>query len=116
MLPVKSGSVRKLVKILSIEDASLEEDMAELRKEMYTIPANFINEDERAGLNSAVCCESHAELEVNVNNDHQAENLNRITESIQLGELHGFAWDEVAAYYWDNANLWDKPELARDLE
>ena len=59
MLPVKSGSVRKLVKIFSIEDASLEEDMAELRKEMYTIPANFINEDERAGLNSAVCCESH---------------------------------------------------------
>ncbi|MCP4992378.1 MAG: hypothetical protein GY934_01130, partial [Gammaproteobacteria bacterium] len=109
-------TVRKLVKIFSIEDASLEEDMAELRKKMDTMPANFINEDERAGLDSTVCCESHAELEVSINNDHQAGNLNRITESIQLGELHEFAWDEVAAYYWDNANLWDQPELARDLE
>ena len=36
-------TVRKLVKILSIEDASLEEDMAELRKKMDTMPANFIN-------------------------------------------------------------------------
>ena len=67
MMPVKSGSVRKLVEIFSIEDASLEEDMAELRKEVYTMPANFINKDERAGLDSTVCRESHAELEVNIN-------------------------------------------------
>ena len=111
-------TVRKLVKIFSIEDASLEEDMAELRKKMDTMPVNFIDEDERAGLVSTVCCESHAELEVEVNsnNDPQAGNLNMITESIQLGELHEFTWDEVAAYYWDNANLWDQPELASDLE
>ena len=91
-------------------------EMAELRKKMDTMPANFINEYERAGLDSAVCCESHAELEVNINNDHQAGNLNMVTESIQLGELHEFTWDEVAAYHWDNANLWDQPELASDLE
>ena len=30
--------------------------------------------------------------------------------------MHEFAWDEVAAYYWDNANLWDQPKLARDFE
>ena len=77
-------TVRKLVKILSIEDASLEEDMAELRKKMDTMPANFINEDERAGLDSTVCCESHAELEVNINKDHQAENLNMFNKTKSL--------------------------------
>ena len=93
MLPVKSGSVRKLVKIFSIEDASLEEDMAELRKEMYTMPANFINEDERAGLDSAVCRESHAELEVNITNDHQAENLNMSLSSlVSCTSLLGTRW------------------------
>ena len=65
--------------------------MAELMKKMDTMPANFIN------------------------NDHQA-GISMITESIQPGELHEFTWDEVAAYYWDNANLWDQPELASDLE
>ena len=62
------------------------------------------------------CCESHAELDVNIDNDTQAGNLNVITEPIHLGELHEFTWDEVAAYYWDNTNLWDQPELASDLE
>jgi len=33
-------------------DASPEEDMAELRKKMDTMPTNFVNEDERAGLDS----------------------------------------------------------------
>jgi len=73
-----------IIKIFSIEDASLEEDMAELRKEMDTMPANFINKDERAGLDSTVCCESHAELEVNINKDHQAENLNMFNKTKSL--------------------------------
>ena len=70
-----------IIKIFSIEDASLEEDMAELRKEMDTRPANFINKDERAGLDSTVCRECHAELEVNINKDHQAENLNMFQQN-----------------------------------
>ena len=58
----------------------------------------------------------NAELDVNTDNKPQAGNLNVITEPIQLGEPHEFTWDEVAAYYWDNTNLWDRPELASDLE
>ena len=42
-------SVRKIVKIFSLEDSNLEKDIAELRKKMEEMPTGFIDDDQLTG-------------------------------------------------------------------
>ena len=47
-------TVRKIVKIFSVEDASLAEELAELKKKMEQMPDDFIDTDQLAGMVNVV--------------------------------------------------------------
>ena len=47
-------AIRKIVKIFSVEDTSLAEDIAELEQKMKMMPNDFIDADELAGMKQSV--------------------------------------------------------------
>ena len=47
-------TVRKIVQIFSVEEASLAEDFAELKKKMEQMPDDFLDTDQSAGMGNVV--------------------------------------------------------------
>jgi len=114
-------TIRKIVKIFSVEDASLAEDMAEFTQKMKKMPGNFIDADELASTVNIVaprncklkkskldtcCCEMHCQLSFH-HNLHHKFGADSVLRPVQVGELDEFAWEEVSTYNFASDCLWD---------
>ena len=91
-----------MVKISSLEDANLEQDLAELKKKMEHMHADFIDTDQLAGLANLVapeecklrrsqlgqcCCQEHCKWKAHLNLHHKFEKAtDPFFQPVQLGE------------------------------
>ena len=123
-------AIRKIVKIFSIEDASLAEDMAEFEQKMKKMPDSFIDADELAGMVNIVapkncklkkskldtcCCEMHCKLSFHQNLHHKFDE-DSVLRPVQVGELDEFAWEEVNTYSLASDGLWDNINMDEVLD
>jgi hypothetical protein len=125
-------SVRKIVKIFSVEDSSLEDDLAELKKKMKAMPRDFIDDEMLAGMASTVapekctlknsrigqcCCQEHCKIQskFHYNLHYDLEQDDPVLRAMVTGEFLEADWEEPDVDHWDVDTPWDTNKELLDV-
>ena len=113
-----SRTVRKIVKIFSLEDACVEEDIEELHAKFKPDKArndSLVAEREKfikSGVCSLTrsqlqthCCVEHCKVKYHDNLHHKLEVVNSYT-AVEFTESEELAWEEKDSDNWDTGEFW----------
>ena len=122
-LPCYSRAVRKIVKIFSLEDACLEEDIKELQAKfrpdkvrndnLVAERAKFAKQDvcklKRSQLQTH-CCVEHCKVQHHTNLNHKLEVVDSY-KAVEFTEFEELAWEEKDSDNWDTGEFWGGIDL-----